>query len=936
MEDQINDNSAAAQRKALKYTVITMLILLLVGEWFATQSIASTCHYNPVLGKSLAIGDMHIYPPWGHYLWSHDEKIAAIIPDILKPYHLIYGGIFFFGMILFYCLKKSFVVSTEHGSASFATEKDIIKSDLGMYQSKNGGVFSYKTVKHKLFGLIPYTSKKKILKNSGVVVGINPFTHKLMLHDGVEHILLMAPTRSGKGVCTIVPTGLIWKHSIFFFDPKGELWGLTSGYRKKYLHQKVLKFEPLCVDGSAARWNPLAEINYRTPEEISDTQSIVNVMVRPDGEQKGGDSFWPDSAAALLNGIILHLLYQYDKEHRPLPCPSDIMSFLSSPDKDTETLYTDMRDYPHITPEEFLEAPIRDEYGNLVLDENGIPKRLKNPLKEIYGEYIQDFRPFSQELGVPVSSIDEIRVLIQKKIDDGEEIEWRASVDGLPSGNPYHLLLTHPKVAETASNMLNGAEQTRASIIQTAQTAMAIYQNPVVQRNMAVSDFIIQDLLNPAYQVSLYLVMQVKDIQTVKPIARLFIQLICSKLIRDMKFGKAAEGKKKQRLLLMLDEFPQLGNMKCIELALAICAGYGIKMCIVCQDVNQLNKEYTKDNSIGSNCHLHIYFTPNIDSGGATAEAISKTLGKKTIHTVSHSDGGGLFKGSNSTSSTARELMTPDEVSHMSSEKELVFVAGHKAIYGDKLRYYLFPWMLNRTKIEPPPISDSVTQILNYEDLRKVQAAELASKREDRLRVLAEKAREEGMTLKDYLNKEEERRKQREKSILQKIENQDGEEEPDHPEGGEPPQDGEGRPRPKTVTDSEADAGDPTPDELEAMKKKRLEEEKRHHRGRHGLRPRRTVPVSIAPPDDMDGNEPELPLDEPESEPEPSEPAKDPHPSDEKEEKNQSEPAEPDEESDEEPDMEPDMEPDAEPEPMDETTIAKLLEGKKPDPDDAS
>ena len=74
-----------------------------------------------------------------------------------------------------------------------------------------------------------------------MVVGINPFTHKLMLHDGVEHILLMAPTRSGKGVCTIVPTGLIWKHSIFFFDPKGELWGLTSGYRKYVLKQKVLK-----------------------------------------------------------------------------------------------------------------------------------------------------------------------------------------------------------------------------------------------------------------------------------------------------------------------------------------------------------------------------------------------------------------------------------------------------------------------------------------------------------------------------------------------------------------------------------------------------------------------------------------------------------------------------------------------------------------------
>ncbi len=40
--------------------------------------------------------------------------------------------------------------------------------------------------------------------------------------------------------------------------------------------------------------------------------------------------------------------------------------------------------------------------------------------------------------------------------------------------------------------------------------------------------------------------------------------------------------------------------------------------------------------------------------------------------------------------------MTADEVSHMSSEKELVFVAGHKPIFGDKLRYYLQPFFLKR------------------------------------------------------------------------------------------------------------------------------------------------------------------------------------------------------------------------------------------------
>ena len=546
--------------------------------------------------------------------------------------------------------------------------------------------------------------------------------------------------------------------------------GLNQRLSEARFTAKVLKFQPLCKDGSAARWNPLAEINYRSFEELSDVQSITGVMVRPDGESKGGDDFWPNSAQALLNGVILHLLYKHDKEGLPLPCATDIMSFLSSPDKSTDELFQGMRDYPHITKEEFLEEPILDEDGNQQYDKNGILIRRKNPLKEIYGEYIKDFHEFTENLGVVVSSIDEIRTVIQYKIDQGENIVFESEVDGLPTGTPYHLLLTHPKVAECAANILNGAEQTRASIMQTAQTSLAIYQDPVVQANTAVSDFAIRDLLDPKQEVSLYLVMEVKDIAAVKPIARLFIQMICSKLIQDMKFGSAAQGLKKQRLLLMLDEFPQLGNMKCIELALAICAGYGIKMCIVCQDVNQLNKEYTKDNSIGSNCHLHIYYTPNIDSGGATSESISKQLGKKTIKTVSHSDGGGgFFKGSDSTSSTGRELMTPDEVSHMDKRKEIVFVAGHKPILGDKLFFFEHDWLLQRTQIDNPPTSDSVTRIVDYKTLFEIRDAEVKSKEKDRMIVLADKARKEGITLKEYLLRDEERRIKREKDIIRKI-----------------------------------------------------------------------------------------------------------------------------------------------------------------------
>ena len=747
------------RQKVTKIGVISIGICLLIAYWYATQGMAEDCGYSKLLGSCLSFGDVHIYPPYKFYVWQQDAELQKAIPQIIGSY----AGFPYLGFVIgagfTYLCAKNLKKETSHGSAAFATSEEINAAGLGMYEDK----------------------KSRKVKKSGVVVGVNPYTKKLMLHDGVEHILLVAPTRSGKGVNTIIPTGLVWRHSIFFFDVKEELWQATAGYRQKVLRQKVMKFAPLVSDGSSARWNPLAEINFRTAEEISDVAMIVGIMVKPDGEKTGGgdSAFWDNSAAALITGVIMHLMYKHHKENLRLPCPTDIMSFLSSPDMELKELFTYMKNYPHISPEEFLELP----------DEKGIPR--KNPLKEIYGEYVQNLRPFSkifQNKGI--KNLEDVRRAILELMKK-TEIDWEGDADNT---SPFHILLTHPKVAECAANMLNGAEQTRASIMQTAQTALALYQNPVVQKNTEVSDFCIKDLLSPKDTVSLYLCMHSNEVQTLKPLSRLLINTMLHKLVRDIKFDSSGGAKMKQRLLLMLDEFPQLGNLKSMELALAVCAGYGIKVCIVAQDVNQLNKEYTKDNSIASNCHVHIYFTPNLDSGAATAESISKNLGKQTIKTVSHSDGGGLGKGSNSESFTGRELMTPDEVSHMSSERELVFVAGHRPIYGNKLRYYLQPFFTKRLSMYQeiyikehgfekvckkynhncekcvreykesqgkvaivcptyPLYSDSVTKVLSYEDLFAVNASEKNERDEKARAVQLEKEYEERKAVKEQAEK---------------------------------------------------------------------------------------------------------------------------------------------------------------------------------------
>lgn len=732
-----------------------MVVAYTAGNWAASQYIASLYGYSPDLPGHI-YGE--VFFPFSVNIWRGNTELMQIIGFDVKKYSMIAWIFYAIGGVCCYQVYRSMQRMTSHGTAGWAKKKDIIEAGLKSQES-------------------------------GFVVGINPFTKQLMLHNGPEHILLVAPTRSGKGVCNMIPTGICWKHSIFFFDPKGELWNFTAKWRQKAFGQKVMKFEPLCKDGSAAKWNPFAEIDFQSFEELTDVSTISEMMVKT-GEGGGKDPFWENSAAALINGIILHLLYKHYQEKRLLPCPSDVMSFLSTPSMSTAKLFATMKMYPHISKDEFLERGGK-----------------KNVLKEVYGEYIEDFRPFAkacpefkeaasknekvareyeraisegrEDAPPPESNLELLQRTIREleeneDISEAREFDFRApdlsqatdkeSIDKaiqthIDTAGPWFMLLVHPKVAEAAANIYNGAEQTSASILQTAQTAMAVYQDPLVRKNTATSDFTTRDLLDPRQEVSLYLVLQPNDIEKLRPVLRLFINTMLAKLVRDMEFEEAKkkeekadgaeeqkkkkkkeEKPKKQRLLLMLDEFPQLYKLESIERSLAICAGYGVKICIVAQSMGQLNKIYTKENAIPGNCHVQIYFTPTLEDGGGTARTLSETLGEKTIHSFSKSTTGEMFKGSTSTSNMARKLMTPDEVRRMPQDRELVFVAGFRAIYGYKLRYYEEPWFMQR--IKPPPLfSDTATKIQSYASLFAVHAVERAKIEKKQVLVKEERTR---------------------------------------------------------------------------------------------------------------------------------------------------------------------------------------------------
>jgi type IV secretion system protein VirD4 len=156
-------------------------------------------------------------------------------------------------------------------------------------------------------------------------------------HDGPEHVLCFAPTRSGKGVGLVVPSLLTWPGSAIVHDIKGENWQLTAGFRAR--HGRVLLFDPTNPKSSA--YNPLLEVR-RGEWEVRDVQNIADILVDPEGSLEKRNH-WEKTSHALLVGAILHVLYAEDDKTL-----AGVAAFLSDPKRPIESTLDAMMKTSHL------------------------------------------------------------------------------------------------------------------------------------------------------------------------------------------------------------------------------------------------------------------------------------------------------------------------------------------------------------------------------------------------------------------------------------------------------------------------------------------------------------------------------------------------------------------------------------------------------------
>lgn len=301
------------------------LFVTIAFMWAATQFTAYRLNYQPALGAGIhRAGTMAVYEPWMVLVWLFKFSDApGQAKNVLMQGGFIAAlgamGSVFLALWLNGSRHRGLEGGAEdlHGSARFATYEEV-----------------------KAAGLIDQAD--------GVTIGgiENPSggAIKYLRHDGPEHVLVFAPTRSGKGVALVLPTLLTWQGSTVNNDLKGELWAKTSGYRAALGH-RCYKFSP--VEEDSACFNPLLEIRIGTPREVADAQNMAALLVYTDeGAGDGESPHWRQNAMSILTGVILHECYAAKGEGR-LPSLPGLARVFTRPGQGFRETLSEMLAYPH-------------------------------------------------------------------------------------------------------------------------------------------------------------------------------------------------------------------------------------------------------------------------------------------------------------------------------------------------------------------------------------------------------------------------------------------------------------------------------------------------------------------------------------------------------------------------------------------------------------
>ena len=190
-----------------------------------------------------------------------------------------------------------------------------------------------------------------------------------------KHVLIMASTRSGKGVTLIIPHLLRYQGSAFVLDPKGEN-AKATGRQRAQLNDKVHVLDPFGISGKPqARFNPLSRFTRQNMEAESKALAAALFVV---GERER--DHWTAAGQQLLASIILYVYVSRDipAAKKDLPTVRRILLGGLKDALEAMTLIDDADGLVRDLAMSFLETPER-EFGSIVSTVQRQTEILDNP-----------------------------------------------------------------------------------------------------------------------------------------------------------------------------------------------------------------------------------------------------------------------------------------------------------------------------------------------------------------------------------------------------------------------------------------------------------------------------------------------------------------------------------------------------------------------------
>lgn len=586
-------------------------------------------------------------------------------------------------------IKSKTVGDGQHGSASFATPKEIDEA--------------FKRVRYE-----PQAWRGNHVKDlpQGIIIGCNMMklgkkkTVTAIVDEGDVHALMIGAAGVGKTAKFLYPNLEYCCASGMSFvttDTKGDLLRSYAPIAKKYYGYDISVLDlrnPTQSDG----FNMLHMVNHYMDGYLQTDSLVAKAKAEKyakiisktimnsggfDSANAGQNAFFYDSAEGLITAVILVIaefcspyalvLEQGKQKQKAL---EERKKEIAQMRKDCVTKNIDF--LPKVQAaslQKEVEAEILFQPKENQTEEKGEERHIISVFK-----LIQDLLGPSEVKGKSQFK------LLMEKLPEEHKARWLSGA------------------------ALNSADQAMASVLSTALSRLNAFLDSEIEQLLCFETKIDTEKFCKN-KSAVFLIMPEEDDSKY-----FLISLIVQQLYREMlSIADEMGGKLPNRVMFFLDEFGTLPAIQSAEMMFSASRSRRISFVPIIQSLAQLEKNYGKEGAdiIIDNCQICIYggFAPNSEA----ANVLSKTLGDRTVMTGSISQGKDKSK---SLQMTGRPLMTPDELKIMPKDTFIVTRTGVKPMK-TKLKLF-FEWGI--TLDEKYDVRKPVVRKVKYADKRQIEA----------------------------------------------------------------------------------------------------------------------------------------------------------------------------------------------------------------------